>query len=195
MLRRTILFLMNWHFYLGSLLISGLVLSGCSLFSDSSKPNVTGYRPQYISAADLYKIEIKPAETIQKPGKILLWGKYLFINDIGRGFHVVDNRNPEVPQNLRFVSVPASSELTIKDGFLFVNNADKLAVFDVSNLPEVSLVREVPNVFAQHRLPATPTAYPRLSQNGPTYFECPDSSKGTITGWIAVSMEKPKCSF
>lgn len=186
---------MGRFFLLTILIISGILLSGCNLFSNSSKPVVTAYKPQYISATELYKIAVKPAEGIQKPGKMLLWDKYLFVNDIGVGFHIINNQNPTVPQSLKFVSVPASSELALKNGFLITNNADRMVVFDLSNLPEVSVIREIPNVFTQYKTPSTPTSLPRLSQNAPTYFECPDPTKGTVIGWVATSMEKPKCSF
>ena len=70
--------------------------------------------------------ELLPAESITETGKIYVKDGYLFINQPNKGFHIFDNSNPSAPVNLAFLKVLGSSDLSIKNDVLYINNATDL---------------------------------------------------------------------
>lgn len=67
-----------------------------------------------------------PAEPILETGKIYIKDGYLFINKPNKGFHIFDNSNPSAPVNLAFLKVLGSSDLSIKNDIIYINNATDL---------------------------------------------------------------------
>jgi hypothetical protein len=109
---------------------------------------------------------------IESPGKISLYKNYIFLNEISKGIHVIDNRDPSNPRNIAFINIPGNTDLSIKNDILYANEAygDLLAI-DIQD-PEKPLVKKyLPDVFG---------TYYNYSNPGSTN---PDSIL-VVTDWI-----------
>ena len=144
----------------------------------------TAYRPIYATPQALNNIESLPPQPLRKPGKIYIRGTILLVNDIGKGIHIIDNKDPQNPQKLSFLKIIGNSDVAVKGNFLYADNASDLLVFDISNATAPRLLKRVVDVIPTND-------YPALLQ---VYFDCPDATKGKIVGWEKYDTEiRPRC--
>ena len=146
---------------------------------------VAGYAPVYAQPNDLATISVTNARATVKAGKIYVYGNYIFQNDINKGIHIIDNSNPANPHKVAFIDVPFSTELAIKNGFLYTNCVSDLVVLDLQNPQNPTLVRRLDDAF-----PVISQDYPP-AQN--SYFECVDPSKGIVVDWEPKTLNNPTC--
>ena len=91
-----------------------------------------------------------PAEQISETGKIYVKDDYLFINQPNKGFHIFDNTNPAAPVNLAFLKVLGSSDLSIKNEVLYINNAtDLIAVKPNLVNNTIEITKRISNTFPE----------------------------------------------
>ncbi len=143
---------MKVHFYsypklllLWAILIMGL--SGCEDVCHQQYV-YTIYEPVYMTREEL-QTAIKAEEPVPlvDPGKIYLYGKYLFINERGKGIHVFNNANPKSPQAVAFINIPGNVDLAIKDNILYADNAVDLVALDITDPVRAKVVKQIENVF------------------------------------------------
>ncbi len=91
----------------------------------------------------------EPAE-INLPGKIYLLGQYLFINEVGKGIHVIDNQDPARPTTLGFINIPGNYDMAGKGQYLYADSYVDLLVFDVSDINNITEVNRVGGVFENY---------------------------------------------
>lgn len=106
------------------------------------------YKPIYISRAaanDLIKMEA-PRDLV-KPGKIYVFGQYLYINEKNEGIHVINNTDPASPQKIGFINIPGNVDLAIKDNMLYADNGVDLVTIDISNRSQARLTQRNERVF------------------------------------------------
>lgn len=171
----------------GLLLVGLLLLDGCNNnrvsptddFSDTRDV----YRPIYSSYDAVRNIQTLAPRSIRQAGKIYIKDGFLFVNEVGSGIHIVDNRNPEKPIKLSFVSIPGSRELAIKDSILYADNAVDLVALNVADPTNVRLVKRIENAYPV-------VSYPPMRN---VRFECPDSDKGLVVGWQKSDNKDVKC--
>lgn len=145
----------------------------------------TGYRPIYMSEEELAGVEIIGAQPLSKPGKIYVLEPYLFINELGKGIHIVDNSDPKNPENISFISIAGNYDMAAKGTILYADNLSNLVVFDISDPKAPKLTKKVANAIPVNN-------YPPFNN---VYFECVESKKGIVAGWEKVPMsERPNCS-
>lgn len=144
----------------------------------------TGYKPIYASADEIAKIEFTAAKPLTEPGKIYVSDPYLFINEMGKGIHIINNADPKNPENLSFISITGNYDMAAKDKWLYADNLSNLLVFDISDPKTPKLVKTIANAIPVNNYPP----YQNI------YFECVESKKGLVIGWEKVTMsEKPRC--
>ncbi len=108
----------------------------------------TLYRPVYETVSQL-KANIKSGspEAIENPGKIVILGHYIFLNEIEKGIHIIDNTNPAAPQNISFVKIPGNMDLAVKGNTLYADSYADLITMDVSDPAHVALKDYKENVL------------------------------------------------
>jgi len=90
--------------------------------------------PIYKSKAEVYaNIRSNPAQTIANPGKIFLYGNYIFLNDIDKGVHIIDNSNPSNPVQKAFINIPGNLDIAVKGNILYADLYTDLIVIDITN--------------------------------------------------------------
>lgn len=128
------------------LMLPVLLFSSC--LKDKCTQTYTIYSPVYKAKQEVYAgIKSKPAQAIKSPGKITLFGSYIFLNEINKGIHVIDNSNPSQPKNLSFIEMPGNVDLAVKGSRLYADLYSDLITLDISNPQQIGLVKVSSNVF------------------------------------------------
>ena len=92
------------------------------------------YLPVYKTTAQVRaNIKSNPAEAIQQPGKIVLLGNYIFLNEVDKGIHIIDNSNPSSPKNIAFIDIPGNEDLAVKGNTLYADLYTDLVTLDISD--------------------------------------------------------------
>lgn len=122
------------------------IFGGC--MKDSCINTFTIYRPVYKSLTAV-RAEMKSAapETIETTGKIYLYKNFIYLNEPGKGVHVIDNSNPSAPVNLSFLPIPGNVDIAIKDNYLYADSYSDLAVFNISDPANITPYKFLSNVF------------------------------------------------
>jgi LVIVD repeat len=165
-------------------LVLGLVL----LFSACEKDQIKrdGMKPVYYSFDDFSELRSGPPMTYGELGKIISSGNYIFINEKGKGIHVIDNSNPNNPVQLYFWHIIGNTEFTILQNYLYADNGKHLLIIDISNFENIALTDVIKNQYQPEFLELYPDGY-----SG--YFECYDSTIGILIGWEKGELINPYC--
>jgi len=87
-------------------------------------------------------------EPVEDPGKIFYFNELIILNDVRKGFHIIDNSNPSTPTNISFVAVPGNVDIAVKQGVLYADNFLDLLAFDISNPASPVLTHREEDVFS-----------------------------------------------
>lgn len=60
---------------------------------------------------------------IKSPGKIWVFNEYIFVIELYRGIHILDNADSANPENVAFIQVDGCTDVAVKDGIIYANNA------------------------------------------------------------------------
>jgi hypothetical protein len=93
------------------------------------------------------EIIIEPGKPLESPGKIYIYGDYLFISEPDKGIHILDNTNPAAPRNVNFINIPGTADLAINTHVLYADNYVDLLAFDISNPRDIQLLKRETDVF------------------------------------------------
>ncbi len=108
----------------------------------------TYYQPVYKTAAEVRaNIKSSKPQEIVNAGKMVLLGNYIFLNEVDKGIHVIDNRNPEAPQNIAFINIPGNMDLALKGTTLYADLYTDLVTLDISNPLNVAVKNYNEGVF------------------------------------------------
>ncbi|MFP4845765.1 hypothetical protein [Winogradskyella sp. PE311] len=87
---------------------------------------------------------------IENTGKIYVKDDYIFINEVNKGFYIINNTNPSNPINVGFINVLGASDLSIKGDVFYVNNATDLLAFTIDqSIGALNITKRLENVFPQ----------------------------------------------
>jgi len=134
-----------------------LITACCAVlisFQSCLKDNLTHtysiLSPVYKSKDEVYaNIKSNSPQEIKSPGKIFLYGNYIFLNEIDKGVHVIDNSNPSRPVVKTFIDIPGNLDIAVKGNTLYADLYTDLVVVDISNPLQAKFVKYLPNVFPE----------------------------------------------
>ncbi|AHM60747.1 hypothetical protein D770_12465 [Flammeovirgaceae bacterium 311] len=110
----------------------------------------TVYEPVFMSPDEIrasFAVE-ETGRILHDPGKIYVYGDYLFINEPGAGIHVVNNTDKSNPLNIKFINIPGNYDMAAKDGALYVDSYMDLLVLDIRDIHNISITSRSENIFA-----------------------------------------------
>lgn len=142
--------------------------------------------PQLMSkSAFRNSVDIIAPQTIEEVGKIYAYKNYIFVSDVNKGVHIIDNTNPAIPKAIKYIKILGNEDISVKDDFLYADSATDLLVFDISNINEVSLVERLEDVFDiyDYNIPVE-AQY--------TDFINVDFDTDIIVGWTLVTERRKK---
>lgn len=107
------------------------------------------------------------------PGKIYFKDGYLFVNEYGKGIHVIDNSDPANPEKIAFYKILGNVDMAIRGNILYADSYIDLLAIDISDLENPREVGRLENIF------------PEVVPEGDVWYAYAmvDRSKGVIIDW------------
>ena len=123
------------------LIIACLMFALNSCVEDECMREITyiDYTPVYMTMTQLHDIKTEDAKALEKPGKIYFYNNFIFINEVNKGIHIIDNTDPANPQNISFLNIPANRDMSIQGNNLYADNGADLITLDISDPLNVQL--------------------------------------------------------
>lgn len=151
-----------------------VLILACASFSSCLKDRCTRHFKIYTPVTEKLSnlrasVKSMPAQSMQQPGKLFIKGNLIFLNELNKGIHVIDNSNPARPVKKSFIAVPGNIDFYSSGNFLYADLYCDLAALDISNPSNVSVSKFLTKTFPG-RVPYS------ASQN-------PDSID-VITAWL-----------
>jgi hypothetical protein len=135
----------------------------------------TANSPVYLSYEDLREaVKTTSANDLVNPGKIYFKDGYIFVNEEMKGIHIIDNRNPRSPQNLRFIEIPGNVDMAIKNNILYADSYVDMVAIDISDIANPKEVNRIKDVF--------PYLTPK-PENEDYRLASVDKEKGVVIDW------------
>lgn len=111
----------------------------------------TIYEPVYKTVQEVRdNIKSNTPREIEKPGKLFIRGNYIFLNEINKGIHIINNSNPASPQRVAFIDVPGNIDIAVKGNILYADLYTDLVTIDISN-PLSAAVKKITEGVFPHR--------------------------------------------
>jgi hypothetical protein len=135
---------------LAVLVMASLPVLFAACVKDSCKQirTYTWYEPIYKSKDEVRaNIKSNPAKDVKKPGKLYIRGNYIFLNDVDKGIHIIDNSNPSSPQNIAFIDIPGNLDIAVKGNTLYADLYSDLITLDITNPLQVQVKKINENIF------------------------------------------------
>ncbi len=135
---------------LRNIFVFGALLLLISWRPDYDHLDWTEYYPVLMHKADLENsvINLQPQDFVNS-GKVYIYGNNIYIVELYKGIHVIDNTTPSSPEKIGFINIPGTIDVAIKDNVLFADNAVDLVSIDISNYPTIQLLDRVNDVFPE----------------------------------------------
>lgn len=125
-----------------------LLLSLSSCLKDNCTRTYTLYTPVYKTlTAVRQEMKSSTAKTLESPGKLYIYGNYIFLNEQEKGIHIIDNSNPASPKNIAFINIPGNVDLAVRGNTLYADSWSDLVSFDISNPQQVTAKNFLSSVF------------------------------------------------
>jgi hypothetical protein len=149
-------------------------LSNCD--KEKATQTYTWYTPVYKTLPEVRaNMKSSPSRALKHPGKIYIYGNYIFLNEFDEGIHIFDNSQPTAPKNIAFIPVPGNEDLAVKGNVLFADSYSDLVTFDIRDPKTVTAIKFTENAFPYRNI--------YYNYNGTQRPTNPDSVKVTID-WI-----------
>jgi hypothetical protein len=108
----------------------------------------TWFEPLYKTTEQVRaNIKTNPAKEIKAPGKLFIIGDYIFLNEINKGVHIINNSNPAAPVNIGFIDIPGNIDIAVKGNTMYADLYTDLVALDISNPLNVVKSKIVNHVF------------------------------------------------
>ena len=129
-----------------------LVASTAFLFQSCLKDRIlhtyTIAIPVYKEKSEVYaNIKSNAPQAVTQPGKMYLYGNYIFLSDVDKGVHIIDNSNPANPVHKAFINIPGNLDIAVKGNTLYADLYTDMVVVDITNPLAARFVKYIPYVF------------------------------------------------
>jgi hypothetical protein len=125
-----------------------VLFSACMKDSCKKQQVITMFLPVYGSKAEVRdNIKSNAPKPLKKPGKIYIRGNTIFLNEIDKGIHVIDNSNPSNPVNVAFIDIPGNLDIAVKGNTLYADMYTDLVTLDITNPSNVIVKKFSDNIF------------------------------------------------
>lgn len=124
----------------------------CSVLTGCMKDNLTRtYQiliPVYKDKAEVYaNIKSNTPAAIVSPGKLFVYGNYIFLNEVDKGVHVIDNSIPTNPVIKAFINIPGNLDIAVKGNTLYADLYNDMVVVDIADPLQARYVKHINGVF------------------------------------------------
>jgi hypothetical protein len=106
------------------------------------------YVPQYKLVAEVRDaVALTSPQVMQQVGKIYYRHPFIFVNELQKGIHIINNRDPRNPQKIAFINIPGNVDMAVKGDILYADNYIDLIAIDISNPSATKITKRIENVF------------------------------------------------
>ena len=121
-----------------------------SCLKDKLTHTYTILEPVYKSKAEVYaNIKSNPAQQISSPGKLFVYGNYIFLNEVDKGVHIIDNTDPSHPVAKAFIDIPGNLDIAVKGNILYADLYSDLVTIDISDPLHAKFLKYTSNIFPE----------------------------------------------
>ncbi|HEY6082813.1 MAG TPA: hypothetical protein VIU45_05095, partial [Chitinophagaceae bacterium] len=141
------------RFYLPLLLILigvgiGIFPNSCLKDNCSSSYRYKMYIPVYQTLPDIRAaVKLEGPQPVENTGKIYFKDDFIYLNELGKGIHVIDDRNPASPQNIAFINIPGNMDMAVAGNILYADSYVDMLALDISDPRQVKITKRLDNVF------------------------------------------------
>ncbi len=139
-----------------AILFAALPIGFSACIKDQCKKThtYTLFKPIYKTKAEVIgNIKSNAPRELENTGKFYIYGNYIFLNEVDKGVHIIDNTNPSQPRNIGFIDIPGSLDLAVKGNILYADMYRDLVAVDISNPSNAVLKKTVENIFPERVYP------------------------------------------
>ena len=130
--------------------IASLCILMQSCVKDHLETTYTYFTPVYKNKTEvLQSIKSSTPQALKQTGKLFLLGRYLFVNEVNKGVHVIDNANPRSPKNIGFINIPGNVDIAVKNNTLYADLFTDMVAIDISNPANAILKKVITKVFPE----------------------------------------------
>jgi len=123
-----------------------LFLPGC--LKDRVTESYQLYEPVYaLKSTVLAGINGDPGTPISQLGQICVKGSFIYLNDINKGIHIIDNSDPAHPIQTAFLNIPGNLNIGIRNNILYADMYADVLSIDVSNVHQVKVLGMLRSFF------------------------------------------------
>jgi len=141
-------------------LLNGMLTTACLLFllpgciKDHIKKTETYTytitTPVYKTRAEIFAaINGNIAEPVQTAGKLYIKDRYIYLNEVEKGIHIIDNIDPSSPKQVAFLNIPGNMDIAVKENILYADTYTDLLAIDISNPKKATVTNAVQNFFTR----------------------------------------------
>lgn len=133
-------------------LLSGVVITTTLLLIFAfNNESYNGHEPVLMSREDMEAaVQVREIRDIERPGKIWVYDHFIFVIEQYKGIHILDNSDPQNPENLGFIQIDGCTDVAVRDGVIFANNAvDLIGVKPSSDFKSVHVVSRNRNILPE----------------------------------------------
>ncbi len=106
------------------------------------------YKPVQLSLNELRTIAFENSREMENTGKIYVYKQYLFVNEIQKGIHIIDNSNQANPENIGFISIQGNRDIAVKNDVLYADNFVELLAIDITTITQPKIIDIQDNLYA-----------------------------------------------
>ena len=126
--------------------ITVLFFAGCT--KDQCTQTYTYFMAVYKTSNEVRaNIRSNQPREIQRPGKLFIKGDYIFLNEVDKGIHIINNVDPANPKNVAFIDIPGNMDLAVKGNILYADLYTDLVALDISNPLQAVVKNIIDNAF------------------------------------------------
>jgi hypothetical protein len=123
-----------------------------SCLKDKLTKTYTVYEPVYRNRAEvLADIKSDVPREIAVPGKIYQYGNYIFLNEVNKGVHIIDNSNPVSPVQKAFINIPGNLDIAVKANILYADLYTDMLAIDIADPLHATLLKVLPKIFPERQ--------------------------------------------
>ena len=122
--------------------------SGCNKIPLAKTTTYKIYTPTYKSKAEaLATINGNALRPVKDAGKISILGNFIYLNELDKGIHIIDNSDPGHPKQVAFLDIPGNQNVAVRGNILYADMYTDLLAIDISNAKNVVIRKRIPNLF------------------------------------------------
>ncbi len=141
----------NIRYVLGCMLTISCILFfqfGC--MKDHSTKTYTIVKPVYKDKSTvLSEINGSATQPIENAGKIYIKDKFIFLNEVDKGIHIINNSDPSHPVQTSFLNIPGNQDIAVKGNTMYADMYSDLLAIDITDVRHVRTTKVLHNFFTE----------------------------------------------